>query len=73
MHKKHFADQNMNILDNAVGKKHCFMTADGSHGKKIKAKCLINYQVKPDISPVAETHPTPNNAIGNDVLETQNT
>ena len=54
-------------------KTDCFMTADGSHGKKIKAKCLINYQVKPDISPVAETHPTPNNAIGNDVLETQNT
>ena len=35
MYKKHFADQNMNILDNAVGKKtDCFMTAEGCHGKK---------------------------------------
>ena len=53
----------------------CLMTADGSHDEKIKPEGLPNYQVKPplDMFPVAETHPTANNAVGsNTVSETEN-
>ena len=48
----------------------CLMTADGSHDEKIKPEGLPNYQVKPplDMFPVAETHPTPNNAVGSDTV-----
>ena len=58
MYRKHFADQNMNILDNIVGKKtSCLMIADGSYDEKIKREGLPNYQVEPplDVFPVAET------------------